>query len=61
MLETLSFSSQLEGRSHKAAMKEAASLLERVGLTAASTRRIAHITKGEQRRLAVACAIAGWV
>ena len=59
VLETLSFSSQLEGRSPKAALKEALSLLERVGLSAASSRRIAHITKGEQRRLAVACAIAG--
>lgn len=57
--ETLCFASQLAGRSLMAAQHEAEGLLQRVGLAAAATRRVDHTTKGEQRRLAVACAIAG--
>lgn len=59
VFETLCYASRLAGQSYAQAQQEADSLLQRVGLAAASSRRVDHTTKGEQRRLAVACAIAG--
>ncbi|CAE7022031.1 unnamed protein product [Symbiodinium sp. KB8] len=57
--ETLQFAATLSGRRAKEAVEEAEALLQRVGLAGAASRRVSSTTKGEQRRLAVACALAG--
>ena len=50
---------QRHGRASSASSDELESLLESVGLAAASTRRVRELSGGEQQRLAVACALAG--
>eukprot|EP00931_Biecheleriopsis_adriatica_P042003 TRINITY_DN23943_c0_g1_i1.p1 TRINITY_DN23943_c0_g1~~TRINITY_DN23943_c0_g1_i1.p1 ORF type:complete len:639 (+),score=121.00 TRINITY_DN23943_c0_g1_i1:30-1946(+) len=57
--ETLRFAAELCGRSARCAGEEADHLLQRVGLASVASQRVGKATKGEQRRLAVACAIAG--
>eukprot|EP00439_Symbiodinium_sp_Y106_P052164 s3822_g6.t6 len=57
--ETLQFAATLSGRRAQEAVEEAEALLQRVGLAGAASRRVSSTTKGEQRRLAVACALAG--
>ncbi|CAE8595040.1 unnamed protein product [Polarella glacialis] len=66
--ETIRFAAELEGLSGAAAAKEAAALVRRVGLEHVADRKVGErylggtgqgLSGGEQRRLALACAIAG--
>eukprot|EP00931_Biecheleriopsis_adriatica_P049823 TRINITY_DN28829_c0_g1_i1.p1 TRINITY_DN28829_c0_g1~~TRINITY_DN28829_c0_g1_i1.p1 ORF type:complete len:630 (-),score=111.55 TRINITY_DN28829_c0_g1_i1:25-1914(-) len=66
--ETIRFASEMEGLPGADAAKEAATLLQRVGLKHVADRKVGErylggtgqgLSGGEQRRLALACAIAG--
>jgi putative ABC transport system ATP-binding protein len=50
---------QRRGPTSTVSSNELESLLDSVGLAAASTRRVRELSGGEQQRLAVACALAG--